>query len=87
MHIGDRHPQTNFEAVDIGHRRYQVGTSRAFAAAVALVEEELGVTFTDHQVSMMETDEATEAFRHNAEVVRAALEIAHGRKPAAGLPT
>lgn len=87
-HVGDRHPKTNFEAVDIAGRRYQVGCMKAFAAGISVAESRLGPTIDQEEIATFELDSSdrAEALSHNAKVVALALDISHGRTPATGLP-
>lgn len=80
MHVGDRHPKTNFEAVDIGGRRYQIATSGAFRAGLLEAEKKLGPIVED--LDSLKGQARADAIKQNERVVRLGLEIAHGRTPA-----
>lgn len=82
MHIGDRHPKTSFEAVDIAGKRYQTGCMKAFAAGIFVAESQLGETITLEKMAVMKKDQRRSALDHNAEVIALALEISHGRTAA-----
>jgi hypothetical protein len=81
MHVGDRHPKTSFEAVDIGGRRYQVGCSAALKAGIEQAEKDLGDVLED--LAGLDELQHASAIAHNEAVVRRGLEIAHGRNPSA----